>query len=86
MKSSPPDAPRFVVCIEAPDEYSLDLSPHRIYEVIPDASAERSGWIRIVDDSGEDYLYSEDWFRPIEVPQALSVELQALSKGLRKAS
>lgn len=80
MNSSPPSGePRFVVCVEVPDEYRFDLSLHKIYEVIPDASAERSGWIRIVDESGEDYLYAEILFRQIQVPQGLWTELRKAS-------
>jgi hypothetical protein len=65
---------RFVVCIRN-DEYEMDLALHKIYAIIPDPSAERSGWIRIVDESGEDYLYPEKFFEPVEVSAALSQEL-----------
>lgn len=76
MNSSRPSGePRFVVCVEVPDEYAIDLALHKIYEVVPDAGAERSGWIRIVDETGEDYLYSDALFRQIEVPQGLWTEL-----------
>ena len=72
-KNAPVDR-RFVVCIRN-DEYAMDLALHKIYAVLPDPSAEGSGCIRIVDETGEDYLYPEKFFRSIEVSQALGEEL-----------
>lgn len=74
MGKSESTEPRFVVCVRN-DEYPMDLALHKIYEVLPDPSAERSGWIRIVDETGEDYLYPEKLFQPIEVSQALGEKL-----------
>ena len=63
-------ARRFVVCIDnAGYEASLEL--HKIYSVVPDTDAAQDGDLRIVDESGEDYLYSADRFVRIEVPKAL---------------
>jgi hypothetical protein len=59
------DAPRRVMCLRN-DGYELDLAPHKVYRVLPDPSAERSGWLRIVDETGEDYLYPGTLFQPIE--------------------
>jgi hypothetical protein len=42
----------------------------KIYQVIPDPKANEHQMIRIIDESGEDYLYPSDYFAPIEVPQA----------------
>ena len=61
----PEEPPRFVVCVKN-DGYTLDLALRKRYEVLPDPSAERSGWIRIVDETGEDYLYPESLFQPLE--------------------
>lgn len=55
---------RLVVCVRN-DGYELDLVPRKVYEVLPDASAERSGWIRIVDETEEDYLYPEGFFQGV---------------------
>jgi hypothetical protein len=60
---------RFVVCTR--NEDSEDLEIRKIYEVLPDASAERSGYIRMVDESGEDYLYPANYFAPIELSTPL---------------
>ena len=74
MKKSESTGSRFVVCVRN-DDYPMDLVLHKIYAVLSDPSAERGGWIRIVDETGEDYLYPEKLFQPIEVPQALGEEL-----------
>ena len=66
-------ASKFAICIFA-DEDSL-LKPRKIYEVLPDESAARSNYVRIIDDEGEDYLYPSDYFVfmpfPREVEKAL---------------
>jgi hypothetical protein len=46
----------------------------KIYRVLPDPGARTHGLLRIVDESGEDYLYPEDLFVPIEVPTAARPE------------
>jgi hypothetical protein len=62
--------PAFVVCIHnAGHRASLEL--HKIYRAMPDADAEAEGDIRVVDESGEDYLYPATWFAPIKVPAAV---------------
>jgi hypothetical protein len=62
--------PRFVVCIDN-SNYEASLELHKIYPVIPDSDAVQDGDLRIIDESGEDYLYSADRFLAIEVPKAL---------------
>ena len=58
---------KFAICIFA-DENSL-LTPRRIYQVLPDENAERSDYIRIIDDEGEDYLYPKKYFVFAPFPQ-----------------
>lgn len=65
--------PRFVVCI-ANDECE-DLEIRKIYRVLPDESAASDGLLRIVDESGEDYLYPANLFLQIELPQAVEKAL-----------
>jgi hypothetical protein len=62
--------PRFVVCIHNED-YPASLELKKIYRVVPDESAAKHKLIRIVDESGEDYLYPEQYFIPIDLPVAL---------------
>jgi hypothetical protein len=56
--------PRYVICKEN-HGYELSLSPRQIYEVLPDP-AEVNGMIRVIDDSGEDYLFEADLFEPVQ--------------------
>lgn len=58
----------FVICINNKD-YSTSLVIRKIYEALPDASAEKNNQIRVVDESGEDYLYPQEFFIPIELPK-----------------
>ncbi len=64
----------FVVCLKN-EGYVASLELHKIYRVLPDPQAEEDGDLRIVDESGEDYLYPKDWFVPIEVPEAVEASL-----------
>jgi hypothetical protein len=59
---------QFVICIK--NEECEDLQPRKIYQTLPDESAAQDGYIRVIDESGEDYLYPQDYFVPIELPQA----------------
>ncbi len=61
---------RFVVCIENKG-YKASLELHKIYRVLPDDEATKDGDLRIVDESGEDYLFPADYFVTIEVPKPL---------------
>lgn len=59
---------QFVMCIR--NEGCEDLELRKIYRVLPDESAAKVGYLRVIDESGEDYLYPEDCFVPVELPQA----------------
>jgi hypothetical protein len=59
-----------VVCVRNIG-YEMDLAPQKVYQVLPDPSAERSEWIRIVDETGEDYLYPRTLFQHVEDAKAL---------------
>jgi len=58
---------RFAVCIDNAD-YPASLELYKIYCVVPDTNAAREGLLRIIDESGEDYLYPAEWFVPVELP------------------
>lgn len=83
-KSSGRRAPRFVVCIENAG-YPVSLELHKIYRVVPDAEAARDGDVRIVDESGEDYLYPADWFAALELPRRVKSSLIRRSAQLLSA-
>jgi hypothetical protein len=63
------DEPQFAVCIDTRD-YPASLELRKTYRVAPDPDAARHGQIRIVDESGEEYLYPRACFLPIKLPQA----------------
>ena len=59
---------KFVICIKN-DDYSASLEVRKLYPRIPDADAEQHGQVRIVDESGDDYLYPAEYFQAIELPK-----------------
>ena len=63
--------PRYVVCVENAG-YKASLVVRRIYQVVSDPQAEKRGLCRVVDDSGEDYLYPKKLFAAVDLPSALS--------------
>jgi len=65
---------RFVVCVRN-SGYEASLEQNKIYLVLPDADAEQHQQLRIVDESGEDYLFSADRFVAIDVPAAVRASL-----------
>ncbi|MDQ7838935.1 MAG: hypothetical protein RDU59_10660 [Thermodesulfobacteriota bacterium] len=74
MKKSKQALPGFVVCINNID-YPASLELHKIYRVLPDEDAAAEGDIRIIDESGEDYLYPSSYFVHIQVPQTVEESL-----------
>jgi len=67
-------SPQFVVCLKN-NGYEASLEPRKIYRVVPDQEAESHKMIRIIDESGEDYLFPASLFSPISLPQTLAREL-----------
>jgi hypothetical protein len=63
---------QFVVCIKN-DSYPASLELRKIYKVVADARAAEHGQIRVIDESGEDYLYPASFFVPIELPEAVEI-------------
>ena len=61
---------QLVVCV-ANEGYPASLERRKIYVALPDADAEKHGLIRIVDESGDDYLYPKALFRSIALPQGV---------------
>lgn len=58
----------FAVCINNKG-YPASLELRKLYQVIPDEEAAKLGQIRVVDESGENYLYPEQYFAPVQLPQ-----------------
>ena len=64
----------FVICVKN-EGYPASLELRKIYEVLPDSKAADHQHIRVIDESGEDYLYPADYFMPIELPQPIEEAL-----------
>lgn len=60
---------KYAICIDEGD-YPVSLERRKLYEVIKDADASKLGLIRVVDESGEDYLFSQDQFIWVDLPEA----------------
>jgi hypothetical protein len=67
--------PSFAICIE--NKECEDLEKRKIYRVLPDEEAAREGYMRIIDESGEDYLYPESYFVIVELSRKAQEALQA---------
>jgi len=65
---------RYVVCVNN-DGYAASLEKGKIYQLLPDAPAKAHDLLRIIDESGEDYLYPADWFMSIAVSPAVAKAL-----------
>ena len=59
----------FVVCVRN-EGYEASIELRKIYRAIPDTPAERHRLLKVIDESGEDYLYPQSFFLPIELPKA----------------
>jgi hypothetical protein len=57
----------FALCVENKD--CEDLEKRKIYRVLPDERAEKEGYFRIIDESGEDYLYPQSYFVLVQLPR-----------------
>lgn len=57
----------FAICVKN-DGYVDDLNVRTVYQILPDESAARSDYVRVVDETGEDYLYPATYFVLVEVP------------------
>jgi hypothetical protein len=64
---------QFVLCIK--NDGCEDLEIRKIYEVLPDEKAAQDAYIRIVDESGEDYLYPSNYFYPVKIARTVRESL-----------
>ena len=63
-------AKQFVVCLKNKG-YEVSLERRKIYQVLADPGAEKHRQVRVIDESGEDYLYPQSFFAPIALPQPI---------------
>ena len=61
---------RFLICVNNKG-YAVSLEKRKIYLALPDTDALKHGQVRVIDESGEDYLYPKSLFLPITVPQSV---------------
>jgi hypothetical protein len=73
MPNRPKQKRQFAICIRSDDPDML--TPRRVYEVLPDESAARSKYIRVIDNEGEDYLYPAAYFMFVDFPPAVQQAL-----------
>ncbi len=78
MTTKKPSDARFAMCIRN-SGYSASLEVRKVYKLIADKDAERHNRVRIVDESGEDYLYPAEFFVPISLPEAAELAFGAAS-------
>jgi len=65
-----PAGSQYVICVKNQD-YPASLELRKIYSLIPDKTAGKSGLLRVVDESGEGYLYPADYFVAIKLPRTV---------------
>ena len=70
--------PRFAVCVKN-DDYRASLELRKLYPVLEDEFAAKHDMIRVVDESGEDYLYPASYFVRVELPQSVEQTLRKIA-------
>ncbi len=68
----------FMLCV-VNRGYEASLEVRKIYEVLVDKGAERHRQMRVIDESGEDYLYPVDYFAPLRLPSATKEKLELIT-------
>jgi len=67
----------FLICVDN-SGYEASIEVRKVYESLPDRQAERHNQLRIIDESGEDYLYPAKFFAPIRLPSETKVKLELI--------
>jgi hypothetical protein len=67
----------FVLCVRNDDSDDLEL--RKLYEVMADKKASEEGYLRVIDDSGEDYLYPESYFVFVSIPRKAQMALSTIN-------
>ncbi len=74
---------RFALCVRT--DGSEDLERRKVYQILPDRAASRDGYVRVIDESGEDYLYPAEYFVPVTLPPPVARDLESASVGKKSA-
>ena len=75
-----PSTKPFALCVDNTD-YKASLIPGKVYRIIPDVRAAKDDLVRVVDESGEDYLYGKKHFLIVEFPPSVAKRIRALEKA-----
>ena len=70
MATTPGTSTQLAICIRNED-YAASLELRKLYQVIPDTEAAKLGQLRVIDESGEDYLYPERYFVRVRLPEPI---------------
>jgi hypothetical protein len=83
MKASKHPSQRFAICVDNTD-YPASLELHKVYRVLADKEAQKDGDLRVIDESGEDYLYPASYFVLVKLPRDTAKSLdRSLVRGRR---
>lgn len=85
MSGNGAQASDFVVCIDN-DGYPASLEIMKIYRLLPDAKAQGHRMVRVVDESGEDYLYPQERFVAIDLPQRVAQAFSTIAPNAHRAA
>jgi hypothetical protein len=70
----------FALCIDDTD-YKASLIPGKVYRLIPDARAAKDDFVRVVDESGDDYLYHRSHFGFVDFPASVKKQILAMGRA-----
>jgi hypothetical protein len=65
----------YMICVSNRG-YEASLEVRKVYEVLTDKTAEHHNQLRVIDESGEDYLFPKDYFAPVRLPSATKEKLE----------
>jgi hypothetical protein len=68
----------YLLCVDNTG-YRAALEPRKLYRSLPDVAARTKGFVRVIDESGEDYLYPASKFVPVQLPHATKIALTKAS-------
>jgi hypothetical protein len=74
----PAENAAFAICV-CNDDYPASLELRKLYPVLDDPFAREHGFIRVVDESGEDYLFPDEYFVRVNLPQAVEKKLRKIA-------
>ena len=74
MTHQPATETRFAICIHNA-EYAASLELRKVYQLVPDDDAAQHQLVRVIDESGEDYLYPATYFLPLDLPPAVKAAI-----------